>query len=398
MNFEIRFKKIPTETEPPVRNRVFLQRRYAAQLGSLYPFFQDLESRMLCLTLLRRLLIVCVLCYSFPVIAGFDEALTAYRNKEYPKAIEEARQAAATGDARAFFLLGGMYQGGLGVVASSTEAAGWYEKAAQGGVIGSFAKLAQMCARGDGVPKSTEKALSYARLSAQLGDPEGMFFLYSILKATSLGYLDANGKADNAKYQQLSARLLSERSLDIEAQDALYRSAEKGHPLAVLTLALALGGTVGENNRERILELTSKIPQHTYKPLQNYERIARHINGLGQSLTSPQLFFDAQASQIFAGMLKTCGMQENKDAIKATPPELTAITVAKPLSGATYLPTKVGGQERAYLVAGEWEEDWTYKGCDKIATVRVRFVADGLGGARFFSEQSGKDIPGLMKQ
>lgn len=352
---------------------------------------------MLGLTLLRRLSVVCVLCCPLSAIAGFEEALAAYRNKDYPKAIEEARQAAAVGDARAYFLLGGMYQGGQGVAASSTEAASWYEKAAQGGVIGSFAKLAQMHARGDGVPKSTEKALAYARLSAQLGDPEGMFFLYSILKATSLGYLDASGKADNAKYQQLSTRPLSERNLDIEAQDALYRSAEKGHPLAVLTLALSLGGTVGENNRDRLLELTSKIPQHTYKPLQNYEKIARYMKGLGQSLTSPQLFFDAQTSLVFAGMLKTCGMGENKDAIKAAPPELTAITVAKPLNGATYLPTKVSGQERAYLVAGEWEEDWTYKGCDKIATVRVRFVADGLGGARFFSEQSGKDIPGLTK-
>src|SRR5206468_4180214 len=112
---------------------------------------------------------------------------------------------------------------------------------------------------------------------------------------------------------------LSDRVLDIEAQDALYRSSEKGYPLAILSLALEFGGKVGDNNRERMLELTSKIPKHTNTALRNYEKLARHINSLGQSLTSPQLFYDAQASQILAAVLKTCGMQASKDAINAKP-------------------------------------------------------------------------------
>lgn len=32
MNFKTRFKKIPAEAELPVRNRVFLQRRWAARM------------------------------------------------------------------------------------------------------------------------------------------------------------------------------------------------------------------------------------------------------------------------------------------------------------------------------------------------------------------------------
>jgi TPR repeat protein len=339
-----------------------------------------------------------ILCYAFNAFAGFEDALAAYREKDYPKAITEARQAAATGDARASFLLGIMYQGGLGVVASSAEATAWYEKAAQGGVLGSFAKLAQIYVRGDGVPKNPDKGLAYARQSAQLGDPEGMFFLHAILKASSLNYLDANGKPDQTKYRQLSARPLSERTLDVEAQDTLYRSSEKGYPFAILTLALAFGGTVGDGNRERMLDLTSKIPKHTHTGLQNYEKLARYINSLGQSLASPQLFLDAQGHQMIAATLKTCGLQETKEATKAAPPELTAIAIAKPLSGAIYLPSSIPRYEHAYLIAGEWEEDWTYRGCGRTATVTVKFSADGLGGARFFSEQSGKDIPGLSKQ
>lgn len=338
-----------------------------------------------------------VFCYPLIAMASFDDAFIAYKAKDYQTAIREARKAVDAGDVRANFLMGVMYQGGLGVTANPAEAVAWYEKAAQGGVSGAFSKLAQAYGRGEGVSRDTDRALVYARQSAQLGDPEGTFYLYAILKATSLNYLDANGKADQTKYQKLSVRPLSDRVLDIEAQDSLYRSSEKGYPFAVLTHALAFGATVGDNNRERMLELTSKIPQHTNKTLQNYEKIARHINRLGQSLTSPQLFFDAQISQMFAATIKTCGLPASKEAIKPAAPELTSITITKPLSNATYLPSKVPGHEHSYLVAGEWEEDWTYKGCDRIGIVKVKFSADGMGGARFSSEQAGKDIPGLVK-
>lgn len=57
----------------------------------------------------------------------------------------------------------------------------------------------------------------------------------------------------------------------------------------------------------------------------------------------------------------------------------------------------VPGYEHAYLVAGEWEEDWTYKGCGKTGIVTVKFSADGLGGARFVSSQTAKDISKLVK-
>lgn len=337
------------------------------------------------------------LCYPYCAFAGFEDALKAYQEKDYPKAVTEARQAASTGDARASFLLGVMYQGGLGVAASPAEAAALYEKAAQGGVGGSFSKLAQIYMRGDGVPKNPEKALAYARQSALLGDPEGMFLLNIILKVGSLSYVDANGKPDRAKYRQLSVRPLSERVLDAEAQDALYRSAEKGYPLAIFTLALSFSGTVGDGNRERMLALTSKIPTHTHKGLQDHEKLARYMNSLGQSLTTTQLFSDSQVSQMVAAMLKTCGLQGSEDTMKNMP-ELAAIAIAKPLTGATYLPSTVPGYEHSYLVAGQWEEDWTYKGCGRTATVKVKFSADGLGGAHFFSEQIGKDIPGLSKQ
>lgn len=214
--------------------------------------------------------------------AGFNEALTAYQAKDYSTASKEAHQAVETGDARGSYLLGLMYQNGQGIPANSTEAAGWYEKAVQGGVVGAFAKLAQLYARGDGVPKSMDKAIMYSRLGDRAGDVEATFFLNVSLSAGPLSQLDANGKPDQAKYQKLASRPVSERVLDVEAKDALYRAAEKNYPLAVLTLSLALGGSLGDGNRERMLALMTKIPRHTNQALKNYEKIARYMESLGQ--------------------------------------------------------------------------------------------------------------------
>jgi TPR repeat protein len=335
----------------------------------------------------------CLLPYPLIATAGFNEALTAYQAKDYSTVINEARQAAGSGDPRGNFLLGVMYQNGLGVSANSMEAVTWYEKAAQGGVVGSFSKLAQLYARGDGVPKNLDKAITYARRGDQLGDPEGSFFLFVSLNAGPLNQLDATGKPDQAKYQKLAARPMSERTLDVEAKDALYRAAAKDYPLAELLLAISLGATVGDGNRERMLVLVAKVPNHTNQALRNYEKIARYMERLGQTYTSPQLFFDAQASQTLAGMIQTCGIRDPKATEKPAPPELIAISISKPLSGAIYLPSSVVGNEHAYLVAGEWEERWTYRGCGKTANVTVKFTADGMGGAFMSSQQTPKLDP-----
>ena len=325
-------------------------------------------------------------CFSLNAVAGFNEAVASYQAKDYATAISEARQAMESGDARASYLLGVMYQNGQGVAANTAEASSWYEKAAQGGVVGAFSKLAQLYARGDGVPKDADKALAYARRGDQLGDAEGSFFLNVILSATHLNYLDAAGKPDQAKYAKLATRAISERTVDVEARDALYRSAAKGYPLALLSLAVTFGETLGDGNRERMLATVAKIPNHTFPPLKNLEQVARHMGRLGQTYTSPKLFLDSQAPQMLAAMVKLCGIRDPKETQKPSSPELAAMSISNPITGAEYLPTTVAGNERSYLIAGEWEESWTYRGCGQTADVTVRFKADGLGGATFSSK------------
>lgn len=322
--------------------------------------------------------------------AGFDEALKAYQAKDFPLAVSEARKAAEAGDARSNFLLGVMVQGGQGVAADPAQAVVLYEKAAKGGVAGAYSRLAQAYARGAGVAKDRDKALAHARRAAQMGDPEGTFFLSIILTNEYLGYLDANGKADNTKYMQLAGRPLSERGIDTEAKDALYWSAGRGFPLAMMTLALSMGGSVGDGNRQRLQMLIDKMPGNTYPALQNYGKIARYMDTLGDTYTSPQLFVDAQTPQMVAAMLQACGLRDSKEMAKLPPPKLIATKVTKPVSNAVYLPSKVAGYERALLISGEWEEGWTYTACEKTAVVTIRFSADGFGGARMVSEQSMK--------
>jgi hypothetical protein len=331
----------------------------------------------------------CLLTYPLIGEAGVNEALAAFQSKDYATATNEARQLANAGDARGSFLLGLMYQNGLGVPPNPTEAASWYEKAVQGKVAGAYSKLAQLYIRGDGVEKNSDKALVYARTSDQLGDPEGSFYLYVILNSGPLSQLGENGKPDQAKYKKLASRSVSERTLDIEAKDALYRSAAKDYSLGKLMLAIVLGGTVGDGNRERMLTLVSKLPNHNNQALKNYEKIAHLMDQLGKSYTSPQLFLDAQPSQMFASMIQTCGIRDPKDASKSAPPELTAISISKPLSNAVYLPSKVPGNDRTFLIEGEWEESWTYKSCNKTANIIVKFIADGMGGATLHSTQKG---------
>lgn len=320
--------------------------------------------------------------------AGFDEALKAYQAQDYPLALSEARKAAEAGEPRSNFLLGAMYQAGQGVAADPAQAVALYEKAARGGVVGAYSRLAQAYARGVGVARDSDKALAYARRAAQLGDPEGTFFVSVILTSGYLGYIDANGKADDKKYRQLAGRPLSERGIDTEARDALYWSADKGHPLAMMTLALTLGGLVGDGNRKRMQALIDKMPNNSYPALQNYGRMSRHMDTLGDTYTSPQLFYDTQTQQMIAAMLQTCGLRDPKEMSNLPMPRLVATKVTLPVSNAVYLPSKVAGYERSYLIAGQWEEGWTYTGCDKTAVVTVKFSADGLGGARIVSEQT----------
>ena len=324
--------------------------------------------------------------------AGFDESLKALQAKDYATGLAEAKKAAEAGDPRGYYLMGIIYQSGYGVEANPQTAFESYQKAAQGKVNGAFSKLAWAYLRGDGTAKDKDKALVYARASASIDDAEGLFLVYLFLNNGVIGYLDANGRPDMDKYKRLASRPLTERALDIEAYDALYRSAAKGHPNATMVLASLMGGVLGDSNRQKLHELSAKLPADKYPAVWNYEKISRQMNSFGQSYATPQLFKDAYTMQLIAASMKDCGANTKKpDGTDQANPQLTSVSISIPLSDAVYLPSKVAGFEHAYLVAGNWEEEWKFTACGNSVAVKMKFLADGLGGASFQSVKPPKD-------
>ncbi|GJJ03021.1 hypothetical protein RugamoR64_35590 [Duganella rhizosphaerae] len=219
-------------------------------------------------------------------------------------------------------------------------------------------------------------ALAEARQGQASGDARASYLVFMILSQTALHYLDAAGKPDMARYFQLAARPVAERALDVEAFDALYRAAATGFPPAVLGLAAMESGVVGEGNRARMLGLLQAVPPQQKQLLAGYERAGQLLDRLGQSHASPRLFIDTlELAQVMA-------------AAKACPPgpaiqpvKLLATAISTPPHDTIYLPSTVPGYEHAFLIAGQWQEEWTFQACGKTVALKIDFSADGLGGA-----------------
>jgi TPR repeat protein len=79
-----------------------------------------------------------------PAAAGFDEGDAAYRRGDYAAAVREWRPLAEQGNARAQAALGFLYESGMGVPKSDSEAAKWYLRAAEQGEINAQYNLGNM--------------------------------------------------------------------------------------------------------------------------------------------------------------------------------------------------------------------------------------------------------------
>ena len=204
---------------------------------------------------LRKL--CCLVSTICPLLAwaGFDEALKSYQARDYAAARTEAASAADAGDARASLLLGVMVQAGQGGAADAEQAVAHFEKAARGGIVGAYSKLAQAYSRGAGVAKDRDKALGYARKAASLGDPEGAFFFPMLLTNE---YLELHERERQVgRHPLLSAgeatalgTLDRYRGTGCSVLVCGQGSSDGGH-----MLALKAAATTGDGNRKRMLSL-----------------------------------------------------------------------------------------------------------------------------------------------
>ncbi len=100
---------------------------------------------VLCLVAAALIAVVAV-----PTLAGFDEGWEAYQRGDVAMALTELQPLAESGDARAQFNLGVMYDQGKGVNRDHAAAVGWWRQAAGQGHPAAQHNLASSLIAGDG--------------------------------------------------------------------------------------------------------------------------------------------------------------------------------------------------------------------------------------------------------
>jgi uncharacterized protein len=105
----------------------------------------------------------------------YDEAEQALRDKNYEKAAQLFKEAAAAGDANAMNMVGVLYYHGHGVTQDNVQAHQWFEKAANAGNTNAMCNLGALYAEGKGVAQDFQHALWWYQKAATAGNASGMY-------------------------------------------------------------------------------------------------------------------------------------------------------------------------------------------------------------------------------
>ena len=101
-------------------------------------------------------------------LAGLlEDGMTAYREKDYAKAVESWQPLAEQGIATAQYRLGTLYAEGKGVEQSDVTAALWFQRAAEQGEAAAQYDLGASYAEGLGVKKDDAEAVKWFRRAAE---------------------------------------------------------------------------------------------------------------------------------------------------------------------------------------------------------------------------------------
>lgn len=106
------------------------------------------------------------------------------------------RTAALKGDPAAAHEVALRYAEGKGVTADLPEAAKWYARAAQGGIVPAMFRLGTLYEKGTGVTKNFDTARRYYTMAAERGNAKAMH---------NLAVLEADGGGNGANYRSASA-------------------------------------------------------------------------------------------------------------------------------------------------------------------------------------------------
>ncbi|HEX5337816.1 MAG TPA: tetratricopeptide repeat protein [Gallionella sp.] len=191
---------------------------------------------------MRRIAILCLfMTVSTAAIAGFDEGLTAFNNKDYVNAIKEWESLAIQGDENAQYNLGVMYYQGIGVAKDDKQAIYWYDKAAKSGRnLNAKFNFALMHENGEGVPQDYYVALKlYKELEDSLNSlssgfkylpPEKASEMYKFLRKINFllsrnspkEFVDAKKRLDQEIANEMEAKRKAEAAIQ-EEESARWR-------------------------------------------------------------------------------------------------------------------------------------------------------------------------------
>lgn len=167
------------------------------------------------------------------VWANFDDAVSAYHQGHYTRAVSEFKRLAKVGDVTAQYNLAYMYARGLGVSKNYDLAFRWFYAAAQRGDAEAQYHLAGLYEQGLGVNQNYQRAISWYQKSALQGYQPAQISLAG-LYAIGLGIDDDIGQSWTwltvAERQQAQAMisdaklLLQEQLSPQQLQQARYHS------------------------------------------------------------------------------------------------------------------------------------------------------------------------------
>lgn len=222
-------------------------------------------------------------------------------------------------------------------------------------------------------------ARTSARKAILLGAANGGTMLFSVFTIDPrFSYRTAEGKVDAAKYAALAALPLEARELQIEAWSALSMALERRDPMASMFAIAALSDSSAPGNLGRLLDIAERSPTAA-RQFPAFVNAARQLANLGGTHASVKSAIDAHKSALSAAMFGSVASGGTACRTMA----LVKIDAGAAPADLKFLPVPVGPLSNAYLLAGQWQERWTYSGCGVQSQVALAFRADGWGGTYF---------------
>lgn len=175
-----------------------------------------------------------------------DEAFGAYQRGLYLTAFNLAKPKAEQGDPASQTLIAEIYARGLGVPADQAKAAEWYAKAAEQGQTEAQFRYAALLLQGKFVPKDPQKAEEFMYKAAEGGNPMAQFNYGQMLMVKTPGkiglaqafpWFEKAAEANLADAQYALSQIYANGTDkiardDTKAREYLLRAAVKGYDTA----------------------------------------------------------------------------------------------------------------------------------------------------------------------